>query len=59
MPVLGEGFGGEAPCGERSDAAESRRRILSEARNLFDEKRVDAVSMAEVGRAAGVVQVTL
>ena len=59
MPVLGEGFGGEAPCGERSDAAESRRRILSAARKLFEEKGVDAVSMAEVGRAAGVGQGTL
>ena len=44
---------------ERSDAAESRRRILDAARGLFEEKGVDAVSMHEIGRRAGVGQGTL
>jgi AcrR family transcriptional regulator len=48
------------PCaGERSDAADNRRRILSAARTLFEERGVEAVSMAEIGRAAGVGQGTL
>lgn len=59
IPVLAEGFLGEAPCGERSDAVESRRKILGAARVLFEEKGVDAVSMHEIGRAAGVGQGTL
>lgn len=48
------------PCGEeRSDAADNRRRILTAARALFEEKGVEAVSMAEIGRAARVGQGTL
>ncbi|MGI8859190.1 MAG: TetR/AcrR family transcriptional regulator [Rubrobacteraceae bacterium] len=50
-------MGGEVV--ERRDAAESRRRILAAARRLFGECGVDAVSMHEVGRAAGVGQGTL
>lgn len=45
--------------GERSDAAESRRKILDAAGRLFEERGVDAVSMHEIGRAAGVGQGTL
>ena len=56
VPPLG--FGG-APAAERRDAAESRRRVLGVARGLFSERGVDAVSMQEVGRAAGVGQGTL
>ncbi len=44
---------------ERSDAVKSRRRILDAARNLFEERSVDAVSMHEIGRKAGVGQGTL
>ncbi|WP_162924369.1 TetR/AcrR family transcriptional regulator [Rubrobacter indicoceani] len=44
---------------ERSDAATNRRRILSAARRLFDERGVGVVSMHEVGRSAGVGQGTL
>lgn len=56
LPVLGE----TDPCaGERSDAADNRRRILEAASALFEEKGVEAVSMAEIGRAAGVGQGTL
>jgi len=59
LPVLREaGFGG-APGEERSDAVESRCKILAAARELFEERGVDAVSMHEVGRAAGVGQGTL
>ena len=50
---------GKAHSGERRDAAESRRRVLGVARGLFSERGVDAVSMHEVGRAAGVGQGTL
>lgn len=56
LPVLSEV---EPWVGERSDAADNRRRILSAAKALFEEKGVGAVSMAEVGRAAGVGQGTL
>ena len=56
VPPLGFGA---APTGERRDAAESRRRVLGVARELFSERGVDAVSMHEVGRAAGVGQGTL
>jgi AcrR family transcriptional regulator len=45
--------------GERRDARESRRRVLAVARRLFGERGVGAVSMHEVGRAAGVGQGTL
>jgi AcrR family transcriptional regulator len=44
---------------ERRDAAGSRRKILGAACGLFQSKGVDAVSMHEVGRAAGVGQGTL
>jgi AcrR family transcriptional regulator len=44
---------------ERRDAAESRRRILQEARRLFDEHGVEAVSMHAIAHAAGVGQGTL
>jgi AcrR family transcriptional regulator len=44
---------------ERRDAAGSRRKILSAARRLFKDRGVDAVSMHEVGRVAGVGQGTL
>ena len=55
VPPLGFG----APPGERRDAAESRRRVLGVARELFSERGVDAVSMHEIGRVAGVGQGTL
>lgn len=55
-----EAYGyGTARCGERKDAAESRRRILDAARSLFSERGVEAVSMYEIGREAGVGQGTL
>lgn len=44
---------------ERRDAVESRRKVLGAARRLFEERGVDAVSMHEIGRAAGVGQGTL
>ncbi len=44
---------------ERRDAAEHRRRILAVARALFAERGVDAVSMHQIARAAGVGQGTL
>ena len=44
---------------ERRDAAESRRRILEEARRLFEEHGVEAVSMHAIAQAAGVGQGTL
>ena len=56
IPVLSFGV---LPHGERRDAAESRRRVLDTARELFDERGVDSVSMHEIGRAAGVGQGTL
>jgi AcrR family transcriptional regulator len=56
LPVLEE-F--DSCSGERSDAADNRRRILSAARKLFEEKGVEGVSMAEIGRVAGVGQGTL
>ncbi len=59
IPALETGFHGDACCGERRDAAERRRRVLEAARTLFDERGVDAVSMYEVGREAGVGQGTL
>ena len=59
VPVLDPGALPGARREERSDAAESRRRILNVARELFAERGVDAVSMHEVARAAGVGQGTL
>ena len=56
IPVLDFGV---LPHGERRDAAESRRRVLDTARELFEERGVDSVSMHEIGRAAGVGQGTL
>ncbi|HZG64870.1 MAG TPA: helix-turn-helix domain-containing protein, partial [Rubrobacteraceae bacterium] len=56
IPVLDFGM---LPHGERRDAAESRRRVLDTARELFEERGVDSVSMHEIGRAAGVGQGTL
>lgn len=52
--------GNEAPQRrERRDAAEHRRRILVAARDLFAAQGVDATSMHEIARAAGVGQGTL
>lgn len=47
------------PRAERRDAAEHRRRILSVARALFAERGINAVSMHQIARAAGVGQATL
>lgn len=59
VPVLeAEALGGVARA-ERRDAASSRRKILGTARRLFKDRGVDAVSMHEVGRVAGVGQGTL
>lgn len=44
---------------ERRDAAQRRRRILETARELFGERGVEAVSLHEIARAAGVGQGTL
>lgn len=44
---------------ERRDAMEHRRRILEVARHLFAEKGVDAVSMHQIAKVAGVGQGTL
>jgi AcrR family transcriptional regulator len=44
---------------ERRDAAEHRRRILESARSLIAEHGVDAVSMHQIAREAGVGQGTL
>lgn len=49
----------ERARGERSDAAENRRRILSEAERLFIEQGVANVAMQDIARAAGVGQGTL
>lgn len=45
--------------GERRDAVENRRRVLAAARELFAARGVDAVTMQEVARAAGIGQGTL
>ena len=58
VPVLEAGTLGSV-VQERRDAAGSRRKILGAARGLFQSKGVDAVSMHEVGRVAGVGQGTL
>ena len=44
---------------ERRDAAEHRQRILNVAQRLFAEHGVDAVSMHQIARAAGIGQGTL
>lgn len=44
---------------ERRDAAANRQLILAAARRLFAAQGVDATSMEEIGRAAGVGQGTL
>ena len=59
VPVLEAAALGGLARVERRDAVNSRRKILSAARGLFKERGVDAVSMHEVGRAAGVGQGTL
>jgi AcrR family transcriptional regulator len=43
----------------RRDAAEHRRRVLDAARKLFAEQGVEATSMVEIARVAGVGQGTL
>lgn len=48
-----------APRAERRDAAEHRQRILDVARELFDTRGVDAVSMHQIAQTAGVGQGTL
>ncbi len=59
VPVLDTVARGAAGCGERRDAAESRRKVLDAAKSLFSERSVESVSMYEIGRAAGVGQGTL
>jgi AcrR family transcriptional regulator len=59
VPVLEAGTLGGVTRAERRDAADSRRKILGAARRLFKDRGVDAVSMHEVGRVAGVGQGTL
>ncbi|TME10149.1 MAG: TetR/AcrR family transcriptional regulator [Chloroflexi bacterium] len=44
---------------ERRDAAEHRQRILEVARHLFAQQGVEAVSMHQIARAAGIGQGTL
>ena len=44
---------------KRRDAADSRRKLLDAARELFGRRGVEAVSMYEIGRVAGVGQGTL
>jgi AcrR family transcriptional regulator len=44
---------------ERRDAAEHRQRILEVARRLFAEQGVEAVSMHQIAKAAGIGQGTL
>src|SRR5437763_2994221 len=44
---------------ERRDAAEHRQRILEVARHLFAEQGVEAVSMHQIARTAGIGQGTL
>lgn len=47
------------PPAERRDAAENRRQILAATQRLFAARGVDAVSMDEIARAAGVGKGTL
>ena len=44
---------------ERADAARNRRRVLEAARELFAQRGVQAVTMSEVARAAGVAKGTV
>jgi AcrR family transcriptional regulator len=50
---------GPAAPAERADAARNRRRILSAAAELFEERGVDRVSMDDVAERAGVGKGTL
>jgi len=59
VPVFDVGAFVGAPEGERSDAAESRGRILAEARRMFEARGVGAVSMHEISRSLGIGQGTL
>jgi AcrR family transcriptional regulator len=59
VPVLEVAALGGGVREERRDAADSRRRVLDAARELFKRRGVDEVSMYEIGRAAGVGQGTL
>ena len=59
VPVLDTSSHSAAGCGERRDAAESRRKVLDAAKSLFSERGVEAVSMYEIGRRAKVGQGTL
>jgi len=52
-------FGLSSTRSERRDAAEHRQRILEIAQHLFAEHGVDAVSMHQIAKAAGVGQGTL
>ena len=53
LPVAGR------PRPERADAARNRERVLAAARRLFAERGVQAVTMDEVARAAGVAKGTV
>src|SRR5919107_5233449 len=44
---------------ERADAARNRRRVLDAARRLYDAHGVDAVTMSDVAREAGVAKGTV
>jgi AcrR family transcriptional regulator len=47
------------PRAERADAARNRERVLAAARRLFAERGVEAVTMEDVARAAGVAKGTV
>jgi AcrR family transcriptional regulator len=47
------------PRAERADAARNRERVLAAARQLFAEHGVEAVTMDQVARAAGVAKGTI
>jgi AcrR family transcriptional regulator len=55
LPIIGA----DRAMTERADAARNRRRILHAAERLFAERGVEAVSMDDVARAAGVGKGTL